>query len=67
MITRSRASYVSALDPSCPVKSEAGNPPPFSRLRGRPGRDTNTHVEMPAYGVAGAAVVAKRMLLNPMG
>jgi len=22
MITRSRASYVSALDPSCPVKSE---------------------------------------------
>jgi hypothetical protein len=26
MITRSRASYVSALDPSCPVKSEE---PPF--------------------------------------
>ena len=25
----------------------AGNPPPFSRLRGRPGRDTNTHVKMP--------------------
>ena len=26
MLTRSRASYVSALDPSCPVKSEATMP-----------------------------------------
>jgi hypothetical protein len=32
MITSSRASYVSALDPSCPVKSQAGDPGGASQL-----------------------------------